>query len=262
MNFIGQEKLIQLLDNYTLATLPKTMLFMGDFGCGKHTLAKRLANRLDLIIQPIDSKITNDQLIEYYQKPVETLYLVELQNFTDKNQNNLLKFIEEPSDYAYIILLAESEANILPTILNRCTKFQFEVYTKEQLLNFTNSTNDLIFKVCTTPGQIKLSDPESIKELFTLCENIVTKISKASYSNTLTIVSKLNHKEDYNKFDQSLFLKMLSYVSFEEYIKTNSDIAFKIYSLTTYFKQAKLNKNIVKENYMINFITQLWEAVH
>ncbi len=262
MDFVGQEKLIGLLDNYTLATLPKTMLFIGAFGCGKHTLAKRLANKLDLAIQLIDSKITNNQLIEYYQKPIETLYLIELQNFTDKNQNNLLKFIEEPSDYAYIILLAESEANILPTILNRCTKFQFESYTKDQLLNFTDTTEDLVFKICDTPGQIKLADPESIINLFNLCKNIVTQMSKASYSNTLTIVAKLNHKEDYNKFDQNLFLKMLNYVSFEEYIKTNSDDAFKIYNLTNYFKQAKLNKNIVKENYMINFITQLWEAIH
>ena len=262
MEFIGQEKLINTLNSYTLASLPKTMMFLGEPGCGKHTLAQRLADRLDLVTLKIESKITADQLIDYYQNPVETLYIIELANFTDKQQNSLLKFIEEPSDYAYILIIVESEANILPTILNRCVKFEFEKYTKEQLSNFVNSDNNLLYDICNTPGQIKLVDSEAINNLFNLCMSIVKHLQMASYSNTLTIVSKINHKEDYNKFDQNMFLKMLSYVSFNEYIQTNSDQAFKIYKLTNYFKQAKLNKNIVKENYMINFITQLWEAIH
>ena len=38
MNFIGQRKLLEKLNKYTRETLPKTLLFLGDEGCGKHTV--------------------------------------------------------------------------------------------------------------------------------------------------------------------------------------------------------------------------------
>lgn len=35
MQMIGQSNLVKKLDAYTLATLPKTILFIGEAGCGK-----------------------------------------------------------------------------------------------------------------------------------------------------------------------------------------------------------------------------------
>jgi replication-associated recombination protein RarA len=262
MEFIGQDRILKLINSYSISTLPKSMLFIGESGCGKHTLANLISSNLGLNIVKIDSKITKDQLIDYYQSPIETLYLIDLANFTDKQQNQFLKFIEEPSDYAYIIIIAESEAGILPTVLNRCVKFEFEKYTKDQLSIFLETDNELVYKICNTPGQLKMADSESINNLFNLCSVVVKRLPAASYANTLTIASKINHKEEYNKFDQDMFLKMLSYVAFNEYINTNSTHALTIYQIVNNFKQAKLNKNIVKENYVLNLLTQLWEAVH
>ena len=39
---IGQEKLLAKLKSYSIATLPHSMLFIGNKGCGKHTLVKEL----------------------------------------------------------------------------------------------------------------------------------------------------------------------------------------------------------------------------
>ena len=53
MEFVGQEKLINTLNSYTLDSLPKTMMFLGESGCGKHTLAQTLAEKLGLTILKI-----------------------------------------------------------------------------------------------------------------------------------------------------------------------------------------------------------------
>ena len=133
---IGQEKLVKILDGYTLHTVPKTMLFLGPSGCGKSWIAARFAESLKLPVVNIDSTITPEKLIEYYQSPIEKMYIIDLKGIDEKQQNKFLKFIEEPSATMYIILTAESEIGILPTILNRCMKYHFEEYTVDQLKQF------------------------------------------------------------------------------------------------------------------------------
>ena len=63
----------------------------------------------------------------------QSIYLIDLNDFTEKQQNQFLKLIEEPSVNVYIALIAESEIGILDTILNRCIKYRLEPYTKAQL---------------------------------------------------------------------------------------------------------------------------------
>ena len=43
---IGQARLVNIINNYTMSTLPKALLFIGDMGCGKKTFAKYLADKL------------------------------------------------------------------------------------------------------------------------------------------------------------------------------------------------------------------------
>ena len=43
---IGQARLVNIINNYTMSTLPKFLLFFGVMGCGKKTFAKYLADKL------------------------------------------------------------------------------------------------------------------------------------------------------------------------------------------------------------------------
>ena len=132
-DIIGQDRLRARIGSYTAETLPKTLLFIGPAGCGKKLFSLELANQVKLPLVDIDDKVTADQLIEYSQKPYKTIYRINLNNFNEKMQNQFLKFIEEPADSVYVMLLADSEIGILPTILNRCIKLPFAEYTKEEL---------------------------------------------------------------------------------------------------------------------------------
>ena len=275
---IGQEKLKKQLDSYTLQTLPKTILFLGPEGCGKATFAHYLAEKLGLDLVEIDNSITHEQLVEYSQDVRLRLYLIKLSNFVEKQQNQFLKFIEEPSSTAYIILTADSERGILPTILNRCITFYFEPYTVDQLkqfewlTDFFKATKDdnLIYSIYNTPGQLLDLAPklDIIDETYKFCELIVTKIHAAPYANTMSIINKLKCKDeikkeqDLSKFEINSFLKILEFVAFNNYKETKSDLSFKIYLYTNSFKQNMFNKTLNKEACMLNFLNGLWLETH
>jgi hypothetical protein len=98
--------------------------------------------------------------------------------------------------------------------------------------------------------------------LYDLCVKLVTKIGAASYANTMSIYAKINCKEDYSKFDFNLFFNTLEYAAFTDFKNTGSEDSFKVYQITNRFKQARVNKAIVKDAFVLNFLTQLWKEFH
>ena len=275
MLIFGQQKLLDKINSYTLATLPKTILFLGEAGCGKHLMANYIAEKFELDLVKVDSDTTAEQLTEYRQNPIEKLYLIDLDNISQKSQsqenrlkaqNPFLKFIEEPSPTTYIIVITSSTANALNTVLNRCIKFTFEPYEPEFLKEKFDwqvaNSNDLVYKVCTTPGQLQGIDGDNILALNSLCKNIIYKIFKANYANTLKILTKINFAENYNKFDFDLFFKMLKYVSFEDFKVNKTETSLNIYNYTNQATISLLDKRLNKENFMINFLDGLWRLTH
>ena len=110
---IGQEKIVKILEGYTLQTAPKTMLFLGQKGCGKHWIANAFANQLGLdcvninVAELSSSTDLRNKLIEIYQCAVDKLYVFNLDGANPTRQNVLLKFIEEPTSTMHFILTAE-----------------------------------------------------------------------------------------------------------------------------------------------------------
>ena len=123
---IGQTKLVEKLKSYSFNKMPKTLLFIGDKGSGRHYISKCFANYLMVDLVELTAQTTAEQLIELYQTTTQKICLLDLSTITEKQQNKYLKFIEEPAVNIRIILIAESEVGILPTILNRCIKYILE----------------------------------------------------------------------------------------------------------------------------------------
>ena len=258
---IGQEKLVKALEGYTLETAPKTILFLGQSGCGKSWIANAFAKQLDLEVVVVKPDSTAEKLIEYYQCPINKMYLIDLKDIVEKDQNKFLKFIEEPSKTMNIILMAESTVGILPTILNRCVKYVFEPYTPEQLKQFdwaVNCSEEIAYEICQTPGQLLELSADNLDQPLGLCRAIVSSVDKASYANTLSIVTKINFKDDAKKIDFKLFFDLMTYAAFDDYKKNNNELSFKIY-LYTIRQQAKaLNINVAKEAFLLNYLDNIW----
>ena len=258
---IGQEKLVKALEGYTLETAPKTILFLGQSGCGKSWIANAFAKQLDLEVVVVQPDSTAEKLIEYYQCPINKMYLIDLKDIVEKDQNKFLKFIEEPSKTMNIILMAESTVGILPTILNRCVKYVFEPYTPEQLKQFdwaVNCSEEIAYEICKTPGQLLELSADNLDQALGLCRAIVSSVDKANYANTLSIITKVNLKDDAKKIDFKLFFDLMTYAAFDDYKKNNNELSFKIY-LYTIRQQAKaLNINVAKEAFLLNYLDNIW----
>jgi hypothetical protein len=162
----------------------------------------------------------------------------------------------------YFILIANSEAGILNTILNRSIKYHLEPYTKEQIEQITNTAvNDLAFKIFQTPGKLLNLTEQSFNDVMGLANTVVHSINRATYPNALVVSTKINYKDLYNKIDFDLFFDAVEYLALEDYINNKTEQSLTVFKTTNQFKQYATQQNLIKEILMINYLTTLWEAV-
>src|SRR3990167_1894818 len=57
-----------------------------------------------------------------YAKKVKVAVVKEANLLTDEAQASLLKILEEPPDFALIVLLTDKEGSLLPTVVSRCQR--------------------------------------------------------------------------------------------------------------------------------------------
>ena len=258
---IGQEALQKELFSQSLQYSRKTILFLGEYGCGKHTLVKELANHFGLDLYDITDSISAETLEEIRFRSVPAFYLVDLDKLNERSQNVLLKCIEEPSDTAYMLLISSNKNYVLDTILNRCLIYTFSAYSKEELVSITGcDISDELLDVCTTPGQIKISSG-NFDKLKNLCLTIVNKLDKASLSNALSIANKINYKDEYDKFDLSVFLKVLMKELYSSYIESDDAKSRMLYNIVSEQSQRLLDVRLNKEIFVQHLIVTMWKAV-
>ena len=263
MDIIGQTKVLSQIDTYyTTQHLPKTLMFLGPSGCGKGTLAKYVAEKFNLDFVKIEESVSAQDLEDYLHSTIDTLYLINLSNFTEKQQNIFLKFIEEPSKSVYVVLIANSEAGVLSTILNRCIKLQFEPYSKEEIeLIINQPVNELAFKIFQTPGKLLNLTDSALADLIRVGTEVVSQMSLKSYGQAMSISTKINYKDLYSKIDFSLFFDVVAYLALEDFKTTGNMKSFDTFIITNKFKQYVSHPGLIKEALMLNYLTTLWEAV-
>jgi replication-associated recombination protein RarA len=259
---IGQTKLMSIIDSYTIQTLPKTLMFIGQPGCGKHTISRYISEKFNLDCVEIDESVSSADIENFLYSTINTLYVIDLSKFSEKQQNQFLKAIEEPSKSAYFVLTACSEAGVLNTILNRCIKHSFEPYTKQEVEQITGTTiNELAFTIFKTPGKLLNMTDSSFNNIVMLADSLVKNIHAAKYANALVISTKINYKDLYNKVDFNLFFDAVEYLALEDFKANSTQRSFTVFKITNQFKQYATQSNLIKETLMLNYLTTLWEAV-
>lgn len=87
-------------------------------------------------IDDIRSQLVEDVEIRPYDSRYKIYIVDEAQKMTPQAQNALLKTIEEPPEYAVIILLAENPDALLPTVLSRCVRLDLKPVSEEEIKEF------------------------------------------------------------------------------------------------------------------------------
>ena len=143
-NILGQEFAKKYITNsITNNKINHAYMFEGIDGIGKNLFAKELGkilinidnteNSPDYItIEPTGSSIKIAQIRELQSdiiiKPHSNykIYVINnAQKMTVESQNALLKTLEEPPEYAIIILITNNKESLLPTIKSRCEIIKF-----------------------------------------------------------------------------------------------------------------------------------------
>lgn len=254
---IGQSSIVNKLNSFTLSSLPHSILLIGERGSEQEDICNTICDNYNFELKNLKDIPINHELVDQiYDNKVLTLYVIDLSEITVKEQNVLLKLYEEPSNYAYIVLLAESDSIALETIITRSYSLKLETYPKEVLEKLIFDPDrkagykQLILELCSTPGQIEIANITDMVELKNLCVKIIQSLSKASYPNTLSIANKINFKDENEKFNIYMFIKVLSFMILE----------YKAYDIYEYVKDLRDNISMMtnKRCYFEKFLTDIW----
>lgn len=260
---VGQYKLLESINKYNLDTFPHSCILVGEKGCGKHTLVQYISENI-LKIPALDiSDLLSAELIDnIYRTASPNIYFIDLNKITEKEQNVLLKFIEEPLKNSFVILMCENKNYVLNTIINRCVSFNFSSYSAEELKGFTTEEipENILVNILKTPGNVKNTPVVKLNEITTLCDKIINKINVASFANTLTIKDKINFKDEYDKFDLNIFLNILGNFMYNQFLNTNNINTLNMYKTLENQRKSMLDKRLNKELWFTNLLIKLWKG--
>lgn len=259
---IGQKNLVAKLKSYSVATLPHSILLVGEKGCGKHTAVQMLSEHLHLDVVDITEEISLETIENIYISSTAHIYLINMNMTNEKQQNIILKFLEEPSKNAYIILIATSKAILLDTVINRCVSFEFEPYSRDELIQFLDFDADVekLLYYCHTPGQILKTSTKSLDALIDLCDNIITNLRRARYTNIFKISEKFNYKDDVEKFDVDLFYRVLLERIFLRYVDNHDKSLYMMYESVNNSLKKLMDLRYNKECLVESLLSELWKV--
>ena len=142
------------------------------------------------LIEANDGKIKIDQIREMHRKIAEKpiiserkVYIIDnADQMTTEAQNCLLKTLEEPPEYATIILICSNENSMLNTIKSRCTRIYFLPIEQEEIKEFIQKNynqemdKDILELAQGSIGKaIKILDNQ---EMYINLKNILSNMSK------------------------------------------------------------------------------------
>ena len=153
-------------------TMPHTFLFYGPSGCGKTTLARILATELKCNVSDMEElNGANQRGIDDARGMIDrannlpmfgksrVFIMDEMHMLTRDAMNSLLKILEDVPSHAYFILCSTEPDKILKTIRNRCTAFQVELLSEDDI-------GDLLDYAL---GEVKMDVPDDIFNNLIIC---------------------------------------------------------------------------------------------
>ncbi len=87
-------------------------------------------------VDDIRVQINNDVAIKPYSSPYKIYIVNEAEKMTPQAQNAILKTLEEPPEYAVIMLLTTNVDALLPTILSRCVVLNMKPVEDSKILRY------------------------------------------------------------------------------------------------------------------------------
>ena len=291
---IGNNKIKnQLINSIKLNKYSHSYLFLGKVGIGKKQIAKEFAKMILCLseekyctkcksciefdsnnnpdfqeIVPDGNSIKIEQIREMQKKVVEKpiisnkkVFIIDDADLMTREAGNcLLKTLEEPPEFAVIILIGSNEANFLSTIKSRCTIIKFEDIPNSELENYLkekyNINNISKSIIDASSGSIgKLEILKDKQELYNSIDKLINNIENMDLIDTLKMADIIYKSQE----DKQQILDYINIILFKK-AKENIKYLNLINIVEETKKRLKANSNY---NMSIdNMIMTIWEEIH
>lgn len=151
-------------------------------------------------VDDIREQVNHTIMIKPYQGPYKVYIIPQADMMTPQAQNALLKTIEEPPEYAVIMLLTENADTLLPTINSRCVMLKLrnikDTLIKKYLME-TMQVPDYKADMCTAFAQgnmgraIMLANSEHFNEIRDEAVQLLKYINEMELSEIVQAVSRI-----------------------------------------------------------------------
>ena len=292
-NILGNEEIKEMLKHALQnEKVSHSYLFLGISGIGKKMIATEFAksilclnekiycnncksclefdtnNHPDFnIIEPDGNKIKIEQIRELQkriqEKPIisnNKVYIIDFADtMTTEAQNCLLKTLEEPPEFATIILLGNNESAFLPTIKSRCMILSCKPIQDSELKTFLeqnygmkNITQNMLDRFQGSVGKaIELKDKEEYQKL----EEIIDKLQESD------LITTLKNAEILYETKEEIF-EILEYTNTLLLKKAKSNVKYTNCIKIVEDTKRRLKQNANYDMSIDNMIFHMWEEVN
>jgi len=175
-------------------TVSQTIMITGQFGSGKTTIAKILANELSAEVYEIDCG--SDGGVDRMREVVDSanrsslfsqnkmFILDEVHGLSKQAQSALLKTLEEAKDNTYFVLLTTELKKILPTIRSRCVVYETDSATREDIgvaVKRVLGEYNLSVESMSDFWEIVNQSEGSLRKVYSLMEKLVSAADESGY---------------------------------------------------------------------------------
>lgn len=250
-DIIGHEDIIKhFKSSIELGKISQSYIINGEVGSGKKTLTRALVktlqceaggtepcnackscmqsetgNQPDIIwvthdkpnvisVEEVRNQINKDIDIKPYSSRYKIYVVDQAQLLNTQAQNALLKTIEEPPEYAILILLTDNVDKLLPTIISRCIVLNVKPVRERDILDYL--TNELGLNkekadFCMDFAQgnlgkaIRLATSEEYNQIKDDVVGVLKKIDTLSVDDIIYTIKQMNH----NKLRISDYIDMM-----------------------------------------------------
>lgn len=152
-------------------------------------------------VDDIRAQVNNDVAIKPYSSRYKVYILNEAEKMTTQAQNAILKTLEEPPEYAVIILLTTNVNALLPTILSRCVVLNMKPVADDVVRKFLMSqmqVPDYKAEVCVAfargnVGKAKaLASSEDFENVKTEALSLLKYIQDMELYEIVSAIKKIN----------------------------------------------------------------------
>lgn len=293
-NIIGNDEVKgYLIKSIKQKNILHSYLFLGTSGIGKLLIAKEFAKNILCLENTKDEictcksctcfngknhpdfcsineegeTIKVDTIRELTEKVIEKpivsnkkVYIInDCEKMTKEAQNCLLKTLEEPPEFAVIILISSNENLILNTIKSRCMSVQFKPIEEHKLLKYIKDVLEY--------GEVS----ENLLKTFdgSIGKAIKLKDSKEKYENIDLLISNLNKKDLIEIlldgkiiYDKENIYDILDYITVCLYSKLNE--SEKYINCIKYVNKCamRLKSNSNFDMSIDNLLLEIWEEIN